>query len=179
MSLGGVNRVAPQTPQVQAPQQAPAPQTAAPVKQAPQVDAKQFNQIQQQVKLPSTAVNALTQLPTQDQQAIMRLAQDNTMGKFVQNLQNAHKQIQNDVPPRSLLGAGQTIPPAAMRAMAAAMGKVFSGRDFEIDVGRDSAQMSFRVGGKSFNVTIKTPLKKGAKYNPEEEDEEEDIEESL
>ena len=181
MSFGGVNRVSPQTPQVQrptggAPRVAPGKPVAAP----PKVDGKQYTQMQGQVKLPSTNVNALTQLPSQDQQQILKLAQDNQMNRFVQNMSDAHKQIQSDVPPRSLLGAGQSIPPAPMRAAAAALGKVFSGRDFEIEADREEAYMSFKVGGKSFNLTIGTPLKKGVKYNPEEEyDDEDDIEESL
>lgn len=180
MSFGGVNRVAPQTPQVQAPQQPAAqPPQARPVQAQPKLDSKQFTQMQSSVKLPTTNVNALTQLPTQDQQQILKLTQDAQMNRFVQNMSNAHKQIQADVPPRSLLGAGQSIPPSAMRAAAAAMGKVFSGRDFEIESDRDYSYMSFKIGGKSFNITIKTPLKKGVKYNPDEEDEEEDIEESL
>ncbi|PIQ25866.1 hypothetical protein COW36_22270 [bacterium (Candidatus Blackallbacteria) CG17_big_fil_post_rev_8_21_14_2_50_48_46] len=179
MSFGGVNQVSPQTPQIQVPQPAAQPQQARPVQAQPKVDAKQFNQMQNQVKLPTTNVNALTQLPSQDQQQLMKLAQDNGMNRFVANMTNAQKQIQADVPPRSLLGAGQSIPPAAMRAMAAAMGKVFSGREFEIEVDREYGYMSFKIGGKSFNVSVKTPLKKGVKYNPEEEDEEEDIEESL
>ncbi|MBT9545258.1 MAG: hypothetical protein IV090_07705 [Candidatus Sericytochromatia bacterium] len=179
MSFGGVNQVSPQTPQIQAPQTTAQPQQARQVQAQPKVDAKQFSQTQNQVKLPSTSVNALTQLPSQDQQQLMKLAQDNGMNRFVSNMTNAQKQIQADVPPRSLLGAGQSIPPAAMRAMAAAMGKVFSGREFEIEVDREYGYMSFKIGGKSFNVSVKTPLKKGVKYNPEEEDEEEDIEESL
>ncbi len=179
MSLGGVNRVSPQTPQVQSPQTtgktAQTQQT-----QAPRVaDSKQFNQTQNQVKLPTTNVNALTQLPSQDQQKILKLAQDTQMNRFVQNMSNAHKQIQADVPPRSLLGAGQSIPPAPMRAAAAALGKLFSGRDFEIEVDREYGYMSFKIGGKSFNISIRTPLRKGVKYDPDEENEEDDIEESL
>lgn len=180
MSFGGVNRVSPQTPQVQTPQTVAKPAPGKPVQAAPRVDGKQFAQMQGQVKLPSTNVNALTQLPSQDQQQILKLAQDNQMNRFVQNMSDAHKQIQSDVPPRSLLGAGQNIPPAPMRAAAAAMGKVFSGRDFEIEADREEAYMSFKIGGKSFNITLSTPLKKGVKYNPEDEyDEEDDIEESL
>ncbi|MGV3523356.1 MAG: hypothetical protein ACO1RX_03990 [Candidatus Sericytochromatia bacterium] len=180
MSFGGVNRVSPQTPQVQTPQPAAQPAQAKPVQATPKIDSKQFSQMQTSVKLPATNVNALTQLPSQDQQQILKLAQDNQMNRFVQNMSNAHKQIQADVPPRSLLGAGQSIPPAAMRAAAAALGKVFSGRDFEIDVDREYSYMSFKIGGKSFNISIRTPLKKGLKYNPEDDyDEEEDIEESL
>lgn len=179
MSFGGVNQVSPQPPQIQVPQPVAQPQQARPVQAPPKLDAKQFSQLQNQVKLPTTSVNALTQLPSQDQQQLMKLAQDNAMNRFIQNLSNAQKQIQADVPPRSLLGAGQSIPPAAMRAMAAAMGKVFSGREFEIEVDREYSYMSFKIGGKSFNVSIRTPLKKGVKYHPEEEDEEEDIEESL
>lgn len=180
MSFGGVNRVSPQTPQVQAPQTTAAPAQAKPVQAAPKADSKQFAQTQNQIKLPTTNVNALTQLPSQDQQQILKLAQDTQMNRFVQNMSNAHKQIQADVPPRSLLGAGQSIPPAPMRAAAAALGKVFSGRDFEIEVDREYGYMSFKIGGKSFNISIRTPLKKGVKYNPdEEEDEDDDIEESL
>ena len=121
MSFGGVNRVSPQTPQVQAPQTTAAPAQAKPVQAAPKADSKQFAQTQNQIKLPTTNVNALTQLPSQDQQQILKLAQDTQMNRFVQNMSNAHKQIQADVPPRSLLGAGQSIPPAPMRAAAAAL----------------------------------------------------------
>lgn len=180
MSFGGVNRVSPQTPQVQTPQTVAKPSQAQQTQAAPRVaDSKQFNQTQTQVKLPTTSVNALTQLPSQDQQQILKLAQDSQMNRFVQNMSNAHKQIQADVPPRSLLGAGQSIPPAPMRAAAAALGKLFSGRDFEIEVDREYGYMSFKIGGKSFNISIRTPLKKGVKYDPDEEDEEDDIEESL
>lgn len=179
MSFGGVNRVSGQTPQVQTPQapakSAPAGKTAAPQR----LDSKQFGQVQNSVKLPATNVNALTQLPTQDQQQLMKIAQDQNMNKFVQNMQDANKQIKNEVPPRSLLGAGQSIPPAPMRAAAAALGKLFAGRDFEIEVDRENSYMSFKIGGKSFNISILTPLKKGIKYNPEDEDDEDDIEESL
>jgi len=180
MSLGGVNRVSPQTPQVQSPQSTQAPAQAKSTQAAAKLDGKQYGQMQNQVKLPTTSVNALTQLPSQDQQQILKLAQDAQMNRFVNNMSNAHKQIQADVPPRSLLGAGQSIPPAPMRAAAAALGKLFAGRDFEIEVDRESSYMSFKVGGKSFNITLSTPLKKGLKYNPEDElDEEDDIEESL
>lgn len=180
MSFGGVNRVSGQSPQVQTPQTVTKAAPGRPVQTPQKLDGKQFNQLQNSVKLPTTNVNALTQLPSQDQQQILKLAQDAQMNRFVQNMSNAHKQIQSDVPPRSLLGAGQSIPPAPMRAAAAALGKVFSGRDFEIEVDREFGYMSFKIGGKSFNITIKTPLKKGVKYDPDAEyDEEDDIEESL
>lgn len=179
MSFGGVNRVQPQTPQVQTPQTVARPQQAKTAAPAPRIDAKQFSQVQNQVKLPTTNVNAMTQLPSQDQQTLMKINQDNNMNRFVQDMSDAHKQIRSDVPPRSLLGAGQSIPPAPMRAIAAAMGKLFAGRDFEIEADREYAYMSFKVGGKSFNVSISTPLKKGIKYDPDEEDEEDDIEEEL
>lgn len=175
--VGGVSSFRPIEPTV-VPQQAERAAPAQETKQTPQLDSKQFAQVKSQVKLPTTNVNALTQLPAKDQMQLMKLAQDNNLGKFVQTISNARKQIESDVPPRSMLGAGQSIPPAPMRAIAAAMGKVFSGRDFEIEIGRENTQMSFRVAGKSFNTTIKTPLKRGAK-STSEDDEEEDVEESL
>ena len=180
MSMGGVNRVGAQTPQVQTPQTVAKPAPGKPVATPQRLDGKQFSQLQNNVKLPTTNVNALTQLPSQDQQQILKLTQDQQMNKFVDQMSQAQKEIRNDVPPRSLLGAGQSIPPAPMRAAAAALGKVFSGRDFEIEVDREFAYMSFKVGGKSFNITINTPLKEGIVYDPDDEfDDEDDIEESL
>lgn len=174
MGVGGVNRAAFQGQQVQNTQKT---QRKASTKSAQQLDGKQFGQIKAQVKLPMTNVNALTQLPSKDQQKLMNMNQDNKLGKLVKNLSTARKQLQTDVLPRSLLGAGQTIPPAPMRAMAATMGKLFAGRDFEIEIGTEQTNMSFRVGGKSFNVTMDSLLKKGLKI--QEDDDEDDIEESL
>lgn len=185
MSVGGVKGV----PQQTAPVSAPAPSAPAAPKTTvtkPKLDAKQFGILKTQVKLPMTNVNALTQMSSKDQMKLMKLGQDNSqtfVGKLAQNLQNARTSIQTDVLPKSLIGAGQTIPPAAMRAMAACTGHVFTGRMFDIQVGKETTTMSFRISGKSFNITINSPKKKGSKYKSEEEvDEdllEDDVEESL
>lgn len=174
--IGGISQVPAQPMQVSAPT-APAQKQAVPTEK-PKISKEQFGVTKSTVSLPTTSRMALTQLSSKDQKTLMKMGQGANafVGKTSQNLQQAQLSLQTDVLPRSLLGAGQTIPPAPMRALAAAYGKVFAGRNFELQVGKESATLSFRICSKSFNIAITPKRKRGAKYA---ENEEEGIEESI
>ena len=152
--IGGISQVPAQPMQVSAPA-APTQRAAVP-KEQPKISKEQFGVTKSTVSLPTTSRSALTQLSSKDQKILMKMGQgsDGFVGKTSQNLQGARLSLQTEVLPRSLLGAGQTIPPAPMRALAAAYGKVFAGRNFDITPKR----------------------KRGAKYA---ESEDEGIEESI
>lgn len=176
MCVGGIRGPMP-TPQTQ---QAAPTQQKQETQQTQQAKATKetFANTKTQVKLPTTNVNALTQLKSNDQMMLMRMSQEKTIGKLSENLKGAKLALKTDVLPKSIIGAGQSIPPASMRAMVAARGNLFSGRAFEISVGKESSTLSFRIGGKSFNVSVATKLKKNAKRQ-EHEDEEDELEEDL
>lgn len=178
MSVGGVGGQVPmqqaapaqQTQQKQETQQT---QQAKPTREA-------FANSKTQMKLPTTNVNALTQLPSKDQMMLMKMSQEKTVGRLSENLKGAKLQLKTDVLPKSIIGAGQSVPPASMRAMVAARGTLFSGRAFEVAIGRETSSLSFRIGGKSFNVTIDSKLKKSAKAQEQtDETEDEELEEDL
>lgn len=176
MCVGGIRGPMP-TPQTQ--QTAPTQQRQdAPQVQQAKLGKDNFNNVKVQVKLPTTNVNAMTQLKSQDQMVLMRMSQEKTIGKLSENLKGAKLTLKTDVLPKSIIGAGQSIPPAAMRAMVATRGSMFAGRAFDVSVGRETSTLSFRIGGKSFNVSIATKLKKHAKRNEQEQDED-DLEEDL
>lgn len=176
MCVGGIRGPMP-TPQTQ--QTAPTQQKQeAPQVQQAKLGKETFNNVKVQVKLPTTNVNAMTQLKSQDQMVLMRMSQEKTIGKLSENLKGAKLTLKADVLPKAIIGAGQSIPPAAMRAMVATRGSMFAGRAFEVAVGKESSTLSFRIGGKSFNVSVATKLKKNAKRNDQEQ-EEEDLEEDL
>lgn len=137
-----------------------------------------FNSNKVQIKLPTTNVNAMTQLKSQDQMMLMRMSQEKTVGKLSENLKGAKLALKDQALPKSIIGAGQSIPPASMRAMVAARGNLFSGRAFDILIGKETSTLSFRIGGKSFNVSVATKLKKSAKHQ-EHQNEEDDLEEDL
>ena len=174
--VGGLSAVPSQPMQVSAPT-APTQKAAVPTEK-PKVSKEQFGQTKTGISLPTTNRSALTQLSSKDQKVLMQLGQGGNafVGKTSQNLQGARLSLQTEVLPKSLLGAGQLLPPSPMRALAAAYGKVFAGRAFELQVGKESANLSFRICGKSFNATITPKRKKGAKYA---ENQEEEIEESI
>jgi len=179
MNVGGI-RGPVQTPQTQ--QTAPTQQTQQTQQtQSVKQNKEAFASAKAETKLPTTNVNALTQLNSQDQKLLMKMSQEKTIGKLSENLKNAKKQLETDVLPRSIIGAGQSVPPASMRAMAGMRGSLFSGRQFEVMIGVETSTLSFRIGGKSFNVTVNTKLKKSAtkKAENQEENLEEDLEEDL
>lgn len=138
-----------------------------------------FGNTKAQVKLPVTSKNAMTQMKSKDQMALMRMSQEKNIGKLSENLKNAKGALKQKVLPRSIIGAGQSIPPASMRAMVAVRGSMYAGRAFEIDIGQEMSSLSFRIGGKSFNVSMPTRLKPFTKKQGEEDDEDEDLEEDL
>mgnify|MGYP001575731848 CR=1 FL=1 len=177
MSVGGVSQP---TPMPQAQQTAPAQQKqetqqtqqAKPTREA-------FANVKVQVKLPTTNVNAMTQLKSKDQMMLMKMSQERTIGKLSENLKGAKLQLKTDVLPKSIIGAGQSIPPASMRAMVAVRGNLFSGRAFEVTIGREQSTLSFRIGGKSFNVNVNSKLKKSTKRQEHAEEEDDELEEDL
>ncbi|MFN8578981.1 MAG: hypothetical protein U0354_19305 [Candidatus Sericytochromatia bacterium] len=176
MCVGGIRGPMP-TPQTQ---QAAPTQQKQETQQTQQAKASKetFNNTKVQVKLPTTNVNAMTQLKSQDQMMLMRMSQEKTIGKLSENLKGAKMTLKTDVLPKAIIGAGQSIPPAAMRAMVATRGSLFAGRAFEVSLGKESSTLSFRIGGKSFNVSVASKLKKNAKRN-EQENEEDELEEDL
>jgi hypothetical protein len=172
---------------IRAPMPTPQTQQAAPVQQAPQTQQTQqakptkeaFANTKTQQNLPTTNLSAMTQLPSKDQMMLMKMSQEKTVGKLSENLQSAKMQLKTDVLPKSIIGAGQSIPPASMRAMVAARGNLFTGRAFEVAIGKESSTLSFRIGGKSFNVSVASKLKKNAKKQENEEEEDDELEEDL
>lgn len=174
---------------IRGPVQTPQTQQATPTQQTQQTQQTQnvkqtresFASARTETKLPTTNVNALTQLNSQDQKLLMKMSQEKNVGRLSENLKNAKKQLETDVLPRSIIGAGQSVPPASMRAMAGMRGSLFSGRQFEVFVGEETSNLSFRIGGKSFNITIDTKLKKIStkKHDNTEEDLEDELEEDL
>jgi len=172
---------------IRAPMPTTQTQQAAPTQQAQQASQTQqarptkeaFSSTKAQMKLPVTTTNAMTQMRSQDQMVLMKMSQEKTIGKLSENLKNAKMALKTDILPKSIIGAGQSIPPATMRAMVAVRGSVFSGRAFEVTIGKESSALSFRIGGKSFNVTMKTKLKKNARKHEEIDDEEDELEEDL
>jgi hypothetical protein len=177
MSVGGIRGATP-TPQTEQTQQTQQKQETQQTQQTKQT-RESFAGVKTQLKLPVTNVNALTQLPSKDQMMLMKMSQEKTIGKLSENLKNAQLSLKTDVLPKSVIGAGQSIPPAAMRALVANRGTLFSGRAFEVFIGKESSSLSFRIGGKSFNVTVVSKLKKSAKRHEAEEQEDEDLEEDL
>lgn len=175
MCVGGIRGPMP-TPQTQ--QTAPTQQKQE-TQQTQQAKASKetFNNTKVQVKLPTTNVNALTQLKSNDQMMLMRMSQEKTIGKLSENLKGAKLTLKTDVLPKAIIGAGQSIPPAAMRAMVATRGSLFAGRAFEVSIGKETSTLSFRIGGKSFNISVESKLKKHSKRHEEEEDDE--LEEDL
>ncbi|MBC7544066.1 MAG: hypothetical protein H7338_15180 [Candidatus Sericytochromatia bacterium] len=165
-------------PQVQgnapaAPQQQT--QKAAEKAQPERVTKEQFLQHKKEVKLAPTNVNALTQLNSKDQMLLMRMGQQQGfVGKLAQNL-SGMKAYGEDSLPKSMIGAGQSSPPAAMRAAAAATGRVFAGRMMEVRVGKQTTEIFFKLGGKSFTATVATPKKKGS-LSHDNDDDEQDLE---
>lgn len=167
---GGPSQVQTSAPAQQAQQakQAEAPQ------QPQKVSKEQFVQQKKQIKLAPTNVNALTQLNSKDQMLLMRLGnQNNLLGQLAQNLSGI-KANGEEVLPKALIGAGQTSPPAAMRAAAAMSGRVFAGRMMEVRVGKQATEIFFKIGGKSFTATVATPKKKGTQRS--EMDDDDDLE---
>lgn len=167
------------TPQTQQTQQTQQKQETQQTQQT-RATRETFANTKNQMKLPTTNVNAMTQLPSKDQMMLMKMSQEKTVGKLAENLKNAKLTLKEDVLPRSIIGAGQSIPPASMRAMVAIRGSLFNGRAFEVFVGKESSTLSFRVGGKSFNVSIASKLKKSAlKKHEHDHDEDDELEEDL
>lgn len=172
---------------IRAPMPTTQTQQAAPAQQAQQAAAAQqarptreaFANTKAQMKLPVTTTNALTQLRSQDQMVLMKMSQEKTVGKLSENLKNAKNALKTDILPKAIIGAGQSIPPATMRAMVAVRGSLFAGRAFEVSIGRESSALSFRIGGKSFNVNMATKLKKSAKRQEENQEEDDELEEDL
>lgn len=177
MCVSGIRGAMP-TPQAQPTQQTQQKQETQQVQQ-PRQTRETFASVKTQMKLPVTNVNALTQLPSKDQMMLMKMSQEKTVGKLSENLKNAQLSLKTDVLPKSVIGAGQSIPPAAMRALVATRGSIFSGRAFEVSVGKESSSLSFRIGGKSFNVSVASKLKKSAKRQEQEEQEDDELEEDL
>ncbi|MEK7434743.1 MAG: hypothetical protein AABZ74_16535 [Cyanobacteriota bacterium] len=138
-----------------------------------------FTNVKAQMKLPTTNVNAMTQLPSKDQMMLMKMSQEKTIGKLSENMKQAKLALKTDVLPKSIIGAGQAVPPAAMRAMVATRGSLFNGRAFDIFIGKETSTLSFRIGGKSFNVNIASKIKKSATKKQEHEEEEDELEEDL
>jgi len=155
MSIGGIQAPIP-TPQSQGITQVQQRQETQRTEQ-PKATKETFANVKSQVSLPVTSKNAMTQLSSADQKLILK----------------------TDVLPKSIIGAGQSVPPASMRAMVAARGNLFTGRNFEIFVGKESSTLSFRIGGKSFNASITTKLKKSASKKQSDDELDDELEEDL
>jgi hypothetical protein len=150
-------------------------QQAKEAKQPEKVSKEQFIQHKKEIKLAPTNVNALTQLNSKDQMLLMRMGQQQGfVGKLAQNISGL-KAYGEESNPKSLIGAGQSSPPAAMRAAAAATGRVFAGRMMEVRVGKQTTEIFFKLGGKSFTATVATPKKKGA-MRDDRDDDDQDLE---
>jgi hypothetical protein len=177
MCVGGIRAPMP-TPQAAPTQNVQqAPQTQATQQAKPTKEA--FANTKAQQNLPTTNLSAMTQLPSKDQMMLMKMSQEKTIGKLSENLKDAKLQLKTDVLPKSIIGAGQSIPPASMRAMVAARGNLFTGRAFEVAIGKESSTLSFRIGGKSFNVSVASKLKKNAKKQEQAEEDDDELEEDL
>lgn len=155
----------PTVTQPSAPQGPQAPQAQ------PKVSKEAFVQQKKQIKLPPTNLNALTQLPSKDQMLLMRMSQEQNsfVGKLAQGIGGV-KANNQEMNPKSLIGAGQTVPPAAMRAVIASMGRMFAGRTIEVRVGRESSDISLKLSGRTFAGSVATPYRKGRRPDEEEAD---------
>lgn len=164
------------TPTVSQPSAPQAPQ--APVQQ-PKVNKEAFVQQKKQIKLPPTNLNALTQLPSKDQMMLMRMSQE--QNSFVGKLAQGIGQVRSDnkeMLPKSLIGAGQGVPPAAMRAALAATGRLFAGRAIEVRIGREASEISLKLSGRTFSGNVATPYRKGRRPEEEDEDQLDDIDDT-
>jgi len=177
MSIGGIQAPIP-TPQSQGITQVQQRQETQRTEQ-PKATKETFANVKSQVSLPVTSKNAMTQLSSADQKLLMKMSQEQTVGRLSENLKQAKLILKTDVLPKSIIGAGQSVPPASMRAMVAARGNLFTGRNFEIFVGKESSTLSFRIGGKSFNASITTKLKKSASKKQSDDELDDELEEDL